>query len=208
MCCNSWGRKESDTTERLIWSAELRHFTSWQRNEHTEPPVHQISPSLPHKTLISSRVNTKTHFQTIALFSHVRIQCPQLHLKFHNWRIGAFSNPTFSSPLPRGLPWTILGPPLPCSLQAGNLLSLWFQEFEVQTQLASFYETIYFLHFPKELKIYANFFFTQRKSFGPYICLFLKVCEPNKIPSRLQPLMYKISQTVGDVIKGNRREGA
>ena len=78
----------------------------------TEPPVHQISPSLPHKTLISSRVNTKTHFQTIALFAHVRIQCPHLHLKFHNWRVGAFSNPTFSSTIAQGLLWTTLGPPL------------------------------------------------------------------------------------------------
>ena len=25
MCCNSWGRKESDTTERLIWSECLRY---------------------------------------------------------------------------------------------------------------------------------------------------------------------------------------
>ena len=23
MCCNSWGRKESDTTERLIWSDQI-----------------------------------------------------------------------------------------------------------------------------------------------------------------------------------------
>ena len=27
-CCDSWGRKESDTTERLIWSEQIYFYTT------------------------------------------------------------------------------------------------------------------------------------------------------------------------------------
>ena len=30
-CCNSWGRKESDTTERLIWSDLIWDYHNWPR---------------------------------------------------------------------------------------------------------------------------------------------------------------------------------
>ena len=32
-CCNSWGRKESDTTERLIWS-DLIYIYNWVTHTH------------------------------------------------------------------------------------------------------------------------------------------------------------------------------
>ena len=32
-CCNSWGRKESDTTERLIWS-DLIYIYTWVTHTH------------------------------------------------------------------------------------------------------------------------------------------------------------------------------
>ena len=36
VCCDSWGRKELDTTEQLIWSDLIWYFHSWCR-AHTKP---------------------------------------------------------------------------------------------------------------------------------------------------------------------------
>lgn len=62
--------------------------------------------------------------------------------------------------------------------------------------------------FSKEAENLHYFFLPEGKVLDLIFACFLKVCESNKIPSSLQPFMYKISQTVGDVIKGNKREGA
>ena len=31
MCCDSWGHKESDTTERLNWTEHIKNFSSWEK---------------------------------------------------------------------------------------------------------------------------------------------------------------------------------
>ena len=47
LCCDSWSRKESDTTERLIWS-DLIYFTYGNVSFHVTLSVLSPSPLLPH----------------------------------------------------------------------------------------------------------------------------------------------------------------
>ena len=59
-CCDSWGRKESDTTEWLIWSDDFflpsrtRHSASWITNSAVSDVaqrLHWFSPKAPHQSV-------------------------------------------------------------------------------------------------------------------------------------------------------------
>ena len=46
VCCDSWGRKESDTTEQLNWLYMLSHFSCIRLCATPQMAVHQAPPSL------------------------------------------------------------------------------------------------------------------------------------------------------------------